>query len=416
MAAGTISGVPTVAGTSTFTVQATDSLGATVTATFTITVSLALAPGPSKGPWRILYGPPQPTGGITGEIIQAQSKVVTLRTEPDQAHQVDLDIDGRSAPASGITELETDLIVMFGPQIMFGGRVVPTQDTLTAAAHRLTVTAYDYREVLRRRAVLPGDTITWTSVDQSTIAWNMIQATQARPGGDLGIARGLGQATGVARTQTITLGDYIGDDITALAKLNNGFEWQITPYGVADLRLDIFYPQQGTGRGVVLQYGDGRVSSITRAVDPSTFASCVYVTGNSTRSLTAAHLEAADIATRPEQRWDTVIGTQDNTQTTLNDDAAFQLNALQNVTPSYTVTCYPGTWGGPSDIWLGDPVTVVIDSGRLDVQDTLRVVEMAFDIGPDDVETLTLTIGLIPFRFEKAIKKILKMIRYLNTR
>jgi hypothetical protein len=413
---GTLSGTPTAQGTYTFTATVTDSASATASVSLTITVSLRLLVPPAAGPWRILYGPTQPTGGVTGEVLQAQNKTITLRTEPDQNHEVSFDADGRSPAIAGITELETDIIVMYGSRIIFDGRVVPTQDTLTASAHRTVVTALDYREVLRRRAVYPGDQLSWTNTDQAIIAWNMIQATQARPGGNLGIARGAGASTGVTRTQTNTLGDYIGDGITNLAKLNNGFEWQITPYGFADLRFDVFYPQQGVNNGVVLAWGDARISSITRNVDPSTFADAVYVTGNSANSLTAQHLEAADIATRAEQRWDLVIGTQDNTQSTLNDDATALLNQAQVVVPSYTVVFYPGAWSGPSDIWLGDTVTVQIDSGRLEVNDSLRVVEMSFAISSDNVETLTLTVGAIPFRLHRAIPKILKAIRYLKTR
>jgi hypothetical protein len=376
-------------------------------------------PPPPKGPWRILYGPPQPVGGATAEIIQAQNKQIILRTEPDQNHEVSFDIDGRDPAAAGIVELQTDLTVMFGARIVFTGRIVPTQDTLDASSHRVQVTAYDYREVLRRRAVLPGDTLSWTNKEQATIAWNMIQATQARPGGQLGIAQGAGQTTGVKRTAyTATVGDYIGDDITTLAQLDNGFEWQITPYGPADLRFDVFYPRQGTDRGVVLSYGDSRISSITRTVDPSTFADCVYVTSSGgSGSLSAQHVEAPDIAGRPEQRWDSVVGTQDNTLATLTDHAQGLLNQLQVVTPSYAIQFYPGAWDGPDWLWLGDPVTVRIDSGRLQVNDAgLRVVEMAFALSADNVETLTLTVGAIPLRWDKKIASILKRLRYLDTK
>lgn len=416
---GVITGTPTAQGTYPFTAVVTDQAGATATASFAITVSLAVITPPATGPWRILYGPTQPQGGITGEILQAQNKTITLRTEPDQNHEVSFDADGLSPAIAGITEILTDIIVMYGPQIVFCGRVFPSQDTLTASAHRSQFTALDYREVLRKRAVLPGDQLSWTNVEQATIAWNMIQATQGRPGGNLGIARGAGQVTGVTRTQTNTLGDYIGDGITNLAKLNNGFEWQITPYGFADLRLDVFYPQQGTNRGVVLAWGDARISSITRTVDPSTFADCVYVTGAGTTTggtLTPQHLEASDIGSRPEQRWDLVIGTADNTQTTLNDDAAALLNQAQVVVPSYVIQFYPGAWRGPSDVWLGDQVQLQIDSGRLEVNDSLRVVEMMFQISPDNTEVLTLTVGQLPFRLNRKIASILKQIRYLRTR
>lgn len=413
---GHIGGTPTQGGQYTFTAEVTDAVNAHAFASFTITVYLVIVPPAPKGPWRILFGSTQPNWSAQGQIIQAQSRVVTIRTDPTQNDQIDLDIDGRSAAALGIIELETDLAVLFGDQTVMVGRVVPTNDALQGDAHRLTMSALDYRAVLRRRAVLPGDTLSWTNKEQALIAWQLLNATQGRPGGNLGITRGVGQSTGITRTYTATLGDWIGDDITTLAGLNGGFEWQITPYTLTDLRLDIFYPFQGNDNGVVLTLGDGKVSNIQRAVDPTTFGDAVYVTGNSTNSLTAVHLEASDIATRAEGRWDLVIGTQDNTQSTLNDDAAGLLNQGQVVVPSYTIQLYPGAWDGPDWLWRGDYVTVRIDDGRLQVNDKLRVVEMAFDIGNDGVEVLTLTVGMIPFRVNQKIATILKRLRYLETR
>jgi hypothetical protein len=111
-----------------------------------------------------------------------------------------------------------------------------------------------------------------------------------------------------------------------------------------------------------------------------------------------------------------VIGTTDNTQSVLNDHALALLNELQVVTPSYQVVLHPGAWEGPDSLWFGDNITLRIDSGRLFIDEQLQVVEMAFSISPDNVETLTLTLGQIPFRLPKKIASILKRLRYLDTR
>jgi hypothetical protein len=212
------------------------------------------------------------------------------------------------------------------------------------------------------------------------------------------------------------LGDYIGEDIATLAGLAQAFEWQINPYGLADLRFDVFSPNAGRDNGVVLTYGDNRIAGIVRKVDPTTFADCVYVTSSSASVLTAQHLEAVDIGTRLEQRWDMVTGTDDQTQDTLNADAAGLLLSLQVVIPSYEVTLHPGAWDGPDWLWLGDTVELRISSGRLQVDDKLRVVEMAFAISPDGREVLTLTIGAIPFKLHKKIASMLRHLNRLDTR
>jgi hypothetical protein len=65
---------------------------------------------------------------------------------------------------------------------------------------------------------------------------------------------------------------------------------------------------------------------------------------------------------------------------------------------------------------MGDTVTLQISSGRLQVNDQLRVVEMEFAISPDGLETLTLTIGMLPRNLFKTIPRMLKRLRYLETR
>lgn len=370
------------------------------------------------GTWRFLYGPCAPQGGHWGDVGQAANRTLTLRSEPDQNHEVSFDLDGaNSAAAAQIMELETDIHVMYGNSYVFAGRVLPTQDVLDASRHTETVTADCYRAVLKRRAFLPGDTVSYTNMEQQQIAWKMLQTAQGHPGGNLGIVQGAGSGgTGVQQTVTYAVGDYIGDDIASLAGLQNGFEWQINPYGPDDLRLDVFYPWQGRDKGVVLAYGQGRVAQITRNVDPSTYGNAVYVTGDSSVTLAAQQLDMAGISAAPGGRWDSVIGTSDKTQSALNADAAQQLAQAQALVPSYTVDLHSGTWGGPSDIWLGDTVTLRIKSGRLNVNDQLRVVEMVFAINSSGQEQLSLTIGRLPFRLHKAIAAALKQIKYLNTR
>lgn len=366
--------------------------------------------------WRFCYATPQPAGGILGEFAQAQTRTVTLRAGAGNYHEASVNVNGRDLAAAAFTELQNDMVVLWGTRIVFVGRIAPTQDDLDSTGHRVTVGALDYREVLRRRAVYT--TASFTAVDQAAIAWQLVQTTQALSGGDLGIVQGIGNPTGVPRTWTASPGDFVGADIDQLAEMDSGFDWDVTPTGVTGLRLDVFYPaaQRGRNRGLVLQYGDGLVSKISRVVDPSTFADALYETGDSGNSLTPQALAAADIATRAEGRWDQVVGTDIQTQSALNAHAAFDLATGQVLTPTYTVTLVPGVWTGPSQLWIGDMVQLVIQSGRLNVNQTYQVTELDFDVSADNVETVTATLGLVPFRLGQKIPQMLRRIRALETR
>jgi len=369
----------------------------------------------AKPAWHFLYGPPQPAGGITAEIHQAQSMTLTMRTGAGNYSQAELDIDGRSGLASQITELLTDVQVVRGRKLLFAGRVLPTQDTLDSDQHRLSLTALDYRDLLHRRMLL--DALNFTGSDAGFIAWKLVEKVQGYPGGNLGIRPGRGQVTGFLQTWSGKISDMIGDDIDQLSQMTPGsFDWDITPYGTSDLRLDIWAGQRGTNKGVVLELGGNLVAQITRNVDPTSYANAVYVTGDGAVAMTPQQLTASDITSRPEGRWDQLIGTTIQLAASLTNAAPWYLQDAEVLIPSYSIVLHPGVWDGPDHIWLGDTVTVRIKSGRLLVNDPLQVMEMAFSVSPDNLETLTLTVGRIPFRLHQHIRKILRDIRHLKTR
>lgn len=368
--------------------------------------------------WTFAAGGTPPGGSPSVALANAMSKTVTVRLGPDQNHEASFVLDGTDSQAASFTELQNDLWCFRAgwPLPVFQGRIAPTTDTLDASGHKVQVTAMDYREVLARRRLFSSDTLTFTGTDQAAIALSLINATQGRAGGNLGIVAGTGQGSGPARTLTFQAGDFIAADIISIAQMDAGFDWDISSYGVQDLRLDIWSPFRGTSRGVVLEHGSSLVTSVTRTVDPSAFADALLVTGDPSGGLTAQQPEAADIATRPEGRWDQVVGTTQLTSGGLASRAAFELAAAEVVIPSYAITLAANAWGGPGHIWLGDEVTVRIKSGRLAVNDLLRVAELDIAIGDDGDERVTLQVGAIPFRIEKAIAASLRRLRSLESR
>lgn len=413
-----ITGTPTQPGSYTFVLQATD--GASHTATMSLTILVAgIEPAPVAGAWQFLLAIKQPDGTYLTELTSfagSNLPTLTMRTEPGQTSDVSLDLVGTSPDAGYVAELLTDIHVMRGSDLLFVGRVGATTDQLDASGHVLSVAANDYRAVLGRRALITGDTLGFSGVEQSLIAWTLITYTQGRTGGNLGIARGAGVGGGLARTMTFTVGDYIADDINQIAQLDGGFEWQIRPYGQSDLRFDVYTPQQGQDNGVVLSLGDARVVSITRTVDPSTFGNAVFETGQAPAGGSKPTVAYAEGIGPGEDRFDKVVGSNITQTAALAADAAAQLAQAQALFPQYQIVLVPGSWGGPSDIWMGDTVTVQIVSGRLMVNDRLRVLEMAFAIDANGREQLTLTVGALLLSHPRNLAAILRRLRYLETR
>jgi hypothetical protein len=410
------------------TYPATYPAGAGPSGSFEIDVTAPVSPG-AKGPWRFLLAAPQPAGTYLAEITQAASRTLTMRAGPGNFSEAAFDTDGYSPPALLVDELQADLQVMFGSQLLFCGRLGGTQDAFAGdGSYRLQPTAMDYRQVLRRRSLAYGGGPPFTAADISDIAWDLIQAgaggdpgIQQYPAGNLGIARGHG-ATGLGIVATINYirQDFTGSVIDALCQLTPGADWDITPYGQADLRLDMWTPARGADNGVIFTWGDGQVASITRITDPSAYANSVFVTGqsglaNSFTAPSAGALDVTGITARIEGRWDQVIGTQHTSQTSLDKAAAWYLNDAQVISPSYSVVLHPGMWQGPDWLSLGDLVTIRIGAGRLAVNDKLPVTEMAFDINSTGVETLTMNVGRLPFLLHTKIPSMLRRLKRLET-
>ena len=380
-----------------------------------------ITPGPPASlrpaSWAWLIGQAAPHAAYITELSQARARSLRLRAPADAFHEASFLIDGRHPEAASFTELSSDLTVMRDGAFLFRGRIAPTSDSIDGFRHDVQVTAMDYRELLRRRMIFSGDTKDWTSTEQFDICWSILNATQGRAGGDLGIAKGAGKSgTGVTRTVSFAAGDMIGDKISEMGQTTSGFDWFINSYAADDLRFDLFYPYTGADRGIVLEFGAGLVAGMQRQVDPSTFANSIYLTGDSSKSLTPIQEDAAGIGTAAQGRFDQVVGTNIKTSTYLQARADWYLADAQVVMPSYIVNLYPGAWNGPDHIWIGDTVRLRIRSGRLDVDAPYRVLEIAVELGESNEERITLTIGRIPQDLRKLVPRMLRRLRDLDLR
>jgi hypothetical protein len=321
-------------------------------------------------------------GEPVAEFLNAQGRTVTWRR--DDPAEASLTVLGDDPVATQINELLSDLLVYRDHRLVFRGRIGATSDNLDGTTHTVQVSAVDYRGLLERR--FRHTAVTWTDVDQSQIAWNLINASQSQDGGDVGITRGLTWYHGVTRTRNYEAGKSIGEAISQLGRVINGFEWDIDP----QLRFRTWYPERGAVRDFVAEYGN-TVDSVSRGVDPSEYANVVRYAGDPDTT-TAVTAVAADIATRPEGRFEVALGdTELKVQQTVQNRADRQLAVRGVIRPSYSLGLRPGKWEGPDQLWIGDTLRVVVRSGRLDVNIQDRVEELTVTV--DDLERVEVTIG-----------------------
>lgn len=335
------------------------------------------------GSWKLLAGPP---AGPDTELTAATGRKVTARI--GQPFDVGFTIDGRHEQAVGIAELATDIWCYRDRVLLHRGRVGTTSDTADADTHSVTVNAPDYRALLERRFLYDGDKLSYVAEDEASIAWQLVQATQGKTGGDLGVTRGSGQTTGFLRDRLFTAGKGIAESIDSIGELDGGFDWEIDP----QLRLNVYNPARGRDTDVVLDFG-GAVTSFTRAVLPADYGNAVRaIAGTDPRAPETR--QAADLATRPEGRFEIERGFPDILeQSTLAAKADWLLAESQTLRPSYTLTLAAGRYPGPDALWLGDTCIVSIRSGRLNEHLRRRVMEISFEPGGDGGETVRITVG-----------------------
>jgi hypothetical protein len=334
--------------------------------------------------WQLLAGPA--STGPQIELTAATTRKITVRL--GQPCDVAFTINGRHDQAAELAEFVTDIWAYRDRQLLHRGRVGTTGDDVNADSHNTTVNAPDYRALLDRRHLYDSDKLSYVQEDQASIAWQLIQATQGKTAGNLGITRGSGQTTGFLRDRLYTAGMSIAEAIGQLADIEGGFDWEIDP----QLRLNIFNPQRGRDTDEVLEFG-GAVASFSRAALPAEYGNAVRaIAGTDPRAPEVR--EAADLATRPEGRVEIERGFPDILeQSTLAARADYLLADAQVLRPSYTLTLAPGRYPGPQSLWVGDTCIVAIRSGRLNEHSRQRVMEIAFEPGESGEETVRVTVG-----------------------
>lgn len=370
-----------------------DPVGLTLTGSGSTVVDPTVPP---PGRWQFIARPWY--GGPARELTQAKTRRMTVKLQDPS--DVSFSINGRHPESAFLQELVTDIHVLFNPdpgvpvQRLFRGRVGNTTRVGDENATTKTVPVVDYRAILNERRLWSWNTLDYSGLDQADIIWALIAQTQGNIGGDLGISKGWTGTTptGIIRAdQLYEVHESIGERIKKLAQTVDGFDWDVLPTSDSALSLQVYYPERGTNRGEVLLWG-GNVTTYNREVVVADYRNAISQSG--AEGLVTREVEATDLATRLEGRWDGSFGdTNLLTQQQIDERATWQASESQVIQPTYTLKLKPGWWRGRDHIWVGDYGRVVIQDADLQVDDVLKVFEMTIDINDGGSETVHLTVG-----------------------
>jgi hypothetical protein len=319
-------------------------------------------------------------GQALGEL-SALDKRFELRL--DRPSTLTFRVHADSLLASDLTSLSTDVMVYReGVQIQ-RFVIVSDRDVLTADSHYIELTCVDYRGRLESRLVLADQT--YTAQDDVDIAWDAIVNAQAETNGNLGITRGL-TPTGVPLTGSFPAGTNVRAAIDLIADVDDGFDWDIGP----DLAFNI-WRGRGSAKPRILDYG-GLVTDVQREFIIRDFANVVRVSGDPAIASQVVGSGSAALG-----RWEAQVAFPNVANSTLLTGlAADQLNRFSTEATSYQVRLRESDgvqqWGGTSDIDVGDTLRLVIQSGRLDVNELQRVQDILVSVSDDGKEDVTLTL------------------------
>ena len=321
-------------------------------------------------------------GAAVAEVTDARGRSFTRSLAGADSASVSL--SGRSDVGRLVGEgFDQDLLVYRDGVLLFRGRIGAPQDSMDADSHEVSIEAVGYRELLSMRH-LEAD-VSFTSVEQEQIGWDLIDAVQTLSGGDLGITRE-GTATGVARSRAFEVGAEVEATIDGVAEADGGFDWDVTP----ELVYTVWYPGRGSTLDRVLHYSEsgGNVRSLRRQPDVGRYATVVVATTND-EEIDAQSAVASDVAA--QGRWTHVEGVSDADSTsTLQEVADGLLADRESLRAAWTAELV--SWGGPEDFDVGDVVRLVVQSGRFDTERLLRVQEIGVAIDDSDVETVTVDV------------------------
>ena len=290
---------------------------------------------------------------------------------------------GRSVAALNLSGLATDVWLYKLGTLWQRYRVLPVEQEWDEDGDDVVnLPCVGYKRVVTARHIV-GAPPMYSGIDQGALIWDLIERTQALPGGDLGITAGT-ILTGVPRDRNEYLdGDKYEKLIGNLEAAINGPTWDIGP----DLVLTVRQPDAYPVRTQPAVHG-ANVRSLKRSPGVG-FANVSGAIGSAEQT-TVEWREDPSVATDPRGRWEMFDATHGSAtdQDTVAEYAEGNLADALNPPAAWTMVLEPARFfGGDSDYNAGDFVRVVVPRNvvdplvepRVDVTVQLSEISVSFD-------------------------------------
>lgn len=316
-----------------------------------------------------------------------------LRVIEDFAAAIDL------TPAELLGPGVNDIRVYRGNKAIFGVRVRYLTSAISEETETLQLHASGYLDDLGYRYLLPvtgvnGGVTTYTTTDIGAIMWDMIDTTQSRTNGDIGLTQG---AIQTSRDLTDTWQPYatsLKDIFIAITERDNAVDFDFT----YDRKLNVYYPSQGRVQTDFSFTYPGNIVSLSVPVDATQLVNVSINRGSGnglditpirTRSNTASQATFGRM-----ERIDDYADVSVNTTLDSFGDETLRVFAVPLIIPD--VTLRSGKEPPLGAYGLGDWVKFTIP-GRpafANVHGThQRIQEIAVNLNDMDTEEIRLTVA-----------------------
>lgn len=237
---------------------------------------------------------------------------------------------------------------------------------------------------LKRRLI--DNSLNYNNTDQFDIAWNLINYTQSKTNGDLGITRA-GTTSGVNRDRKYLPWERtsVADAIIEFADMNNGYDFVIDPYKA----WHPYYPSKGTHvTDYVFELGKN-VGSLAYQLDTQSMANEISAIGAGDGKATCIAV-AADTGQQAIYGLlqETISYTDIKSFAPLMDRAVEELRIRKNqrLQPQLAIQTDVPQWGQYD---VGDKVWIKADWGYLDIDQEFRIITMEVQLNNEGREIVT---------------------------
>jgi hypothetical protein len=391
-------------------------------------------------PWQTPAG----ERGLVRELTTASSRSLHFSSiEPDT---LDFTMPGNSVQTAALVPLVSDVLVFRDNLAVQRFRVVSRVLSKNSGVLEAQFSAVSYRGLLDAWLLHGGDTRSFDGVEQTDIAWTLFNTAQSRsPSSTLGVTRGPEPTESQTRELTKPDENYnaveyfdegakVGETITTLAEMDQGFEFDIVPdpaspyTGLVFMTWTVGDGGRGAGEVSSLLLNDGgSVASWSHTVTPAEYANVIRFTGGSStetnyvdgigeavwqngRVITDVGESPAGAAPNPpEGRWEQDVSNSDLTTTeSVAAGAPVAWAKAHDYAPEITVELARDRWKGPEQLWIGgqartlitEPVAGVTDEWILYLDEVTRIAEV--DISVDDLGAEDVSLSLNRPRYDAA--------------